>query len=125
MAYDKTTAAERLERRLKETEPDSIDFGQLVHVQGRAPAPLGQIVAEAIDGYAQARALGQAGPLPPSQVVALGGFALAVRAGGRQSLGPQIDRRILASACAGLFPTVAVQVLEALGLTKLAETMTS
>ncbi len=106
-------------------DPDLIDFGQLIHHQGRPPAPLGQIVSEAIDGYAQVRAMSQAGPLPPSHVVALGGFALAVRAGGKQRIGSQIDRRILASACSGLFPTVAVQVLEALRLTHLAETMTS
>lgn len=95
-------------------EGRAIDFDAPVHVIGRPPVTLGAVLAEAIDGYAMM--LQQHGaPLPPSAVVSLGKFALRARLGGYDGLGT-VDRKMLAAACAGLYPTVAAQVIEHLGL---------
>lgn len=77
---------------------------------------LGQAVYEVVAAWPQ-------GQLDVGQVVAFGGFANAVRAGGAHEIPPSVDRKLLVRMVCRAAPPVAVLLLEALGLVELALAM--
>lgn len=92
------------------------DFSREITGPDGRKGPLGQAVFEAVAMYPM-------GQLTIGQVVAFGGFANAVKAGGEQDLPAEVDRKLLARIICRLPAPMAVQVLDGLELTTLAMAM--